>query len=330
MADGSPSASAASQVGGPVARLRRWLLLDAPRALIAGGLLASTVLLIAGLGWADLIGVTRVGPVRSLFGAIVTGVFTVVSIVLAINQLVLSRVFGSPAALTDRMEGNVAFRDRVADDLDRPTAPTDPQAFIQALVDALGDRVDALRVDDEDVAAAADLSELADDIDGYAATVGDRLEGRDFGTFAVLSAILRDDYSENVRAARALRREHGDALPDATVGALEDVVTLLESVGIARQYFKTLYIQQELAGLSRRLLYLGIPALVTGVVTILAYARPAGPPLSGVALTVAVALAVGLSVSPLMVLFAAVLRLATIARLTSTVGPFTPREERAE
>ncbi|MFC7068914.1 hypothetical protein [Halobaculum lipolyticum] len=326
-AGGTGAGGRATDPAGAAERLRRWTLLDGRRSVVAAVPVVATVGVVFGLGAVGVLGVTGSGPVSSLFGAVITGVFTLVSIVLAINQLVLSRVFGSPNDLTDRMAGNLSFRDRVARATDGDLPPTDPQDFLGAVVDGLGERADDLG-DRVDADSADQLTALATDVGEYAADLTERLDGEDFGTFDVLSTVLRDDYSDTLRAARNRRRD-GD-LDDATAAALDDIVALLRTVGIARQYLKTVYIQQELAALSRTLLYLSFPSLVAAVCTLLLYARSGGPPIGGTALLAVVAVAVGVTVSPLATLGAHVLRLATIARLTSTVGPFTPREERTE
>lgn len=299
----------------------RWaVLLDGDRLALAAAVLAAVFLVVLALLEADVVGVSKTGPMRNLFAGVVTGVFTVVSIILAINQLVLSRVFGSPEELAGRMEGTRSFRRSVERHADLDAAPTDPGAFLSALVRALGEHADRLG----ESTTSEEVREYAGDIRTYADGVADDLEGTR-ATFPVLSAVLRDSYSGRLRRARELRRAL-DLDAEAASG-LETVVELLKSVGVARQYFKTIYVQQELAQLSRLLMYLGVPALVVAAVTVLLYARPGGPVLSGFALRAFVAAALTVSFAPLVVLLSYVLRIATIARLTATVGPFTPAEE---
>lgn len=299
----------------------RWtVLVGASRLGIAVAVLAVVFAVVYGLLAAGVVGVSKTGPMRNLFGAVVTGVFTVVSIILAINQLVLSRVFGSPSNLADRMDGTRSFRRSVERHADLDAAPTDPGAFLAALVDALGDHADRLA----DAATDDEVREYAGDIRGYADDVAGELEDRQ-ATFAVLSTVLSDSYSGRLRRARELR-ESVD-LDGSAAGSLDTIAELLEHVGVARQYFKTVYVQQELAQLSRLLMYLGVPALVIAALAVLLYARAGGPVLAGPALRAFVAAALTLSFAPLVVLLSYVLRIATIARLTATVGPFTPVEE---
>lgn len=298
---------------------RRTVLLEADRLHVAAAVLGSIFLVVLSLTWLDVVGVVRTGPMRNLFAGVVTGVFTVVSIILAINQLVLSRVFGSPDELEERMDATIEFRRRLEEHADVGAAPTDPGAFLAETVEALGDAAGRLRAvtDEEAVDYGATLEAYADE-------VGSDLRGTS-GTFAVLSTVLRDNYSENIRRARHLRRRR-DLSADAR-DALDEMVELLRTVGVARQYFKTLYLQQELAKISRLLMYLGVPALLVAALAVLLYAREGGPPISGAGLELVVAAALTLSFAPLVVLLSYVLRIATIARLTASVGPFTPQEE---
>lgn len=299
--------------------LDRKLLLEADRLALAGVVLVvvfGTVLAATRTGF---VGVTKVGPMRNLFAGVVTGVFTLVSIILAINQLVLSRVFGSPDELEDRMSGIVSFRRSAEQHAGVTVAPTEPGAFLATLVGSLGDRANDLSETTE-----GEVAEYADALVEYADSVGGDLDGRS-GTFSVLSAILRDNYSRNVRQARLFRR--GRDLPTPADEALVDVERLLKDIGVTRQFLKTVYVQQELANLSRLLMYLGVPALLVSALSVMLYARAGGPSLSGLALEGYVAVALTVSFAPLIVLLSYVLRIATIARLTATVGPFTPKEE---
>ena len=67
---------------------RQRLLLRTSRLLITGVLVASAFLLVFGLG---SLGVASQSTMSSLFCGIITGLFTLTSVVLTINQLVLSR-----------------------------------------------------------------------------------------------------------------------------------------------------------------------------------------------------------------------------------------------
>lgn len=67
-----------------------------------------------------------------------------------------------------------------------------------------------------------------------------------------------------------LARPRG-TLPDAVVEAVDGIEALLGDIHVAQLYFKTVYVQQELADLSVALLYVGFAALLGGGFTILSY-----------------------------------------------------------
>jgi hypothetical protein len=108
---------------------------------------------------------------------------------------------------------------------------------------------------------------------------------------------------------------------------LSALATALELYGPTREHFKTLYFQAELVDLSRAVLYAAVPSLVT-TLSSLFFFDPAAYP--GTTLGVAdavllVAAGVSAAILPFAVLLAYVLRIATIAGRTLSVGPFILR-----
>jgi hypothetical protein len=308
----------------------RYLLLDADRGAVAAVIWLASFAVVLGLGWADVIGADRSGPVSALLRATVSGLFTLVTVVITINQLILSRVLGSPGELEREMERSTGFRDRVADRANVREMPTDPGAFLRLVAESARDRCDDLR---RAAATEADGDAVAE-VERYLARVDplveDVLDGLDDGmaeTYGILRVVLLDDFSDTISVGRRIARTHEDALSSETTDALAGVVDLLETISIVRQYLKTLYIQQALSRVSGLVLYLGFPALVLLSVTLLAYARTGGTVLTGDALMLLVTAALTAAFAPLAVLLSYVSRLAAIARLTTSVGPFKPQEE---
>ena len=93
----------------------------------------------------------------------------------------------------------------------------------------------------------------------------------------------------------------------------------------ARQTFKTMYVQHELATLSRRLLYVGLPTLVGGGVLVLVYPTLVETVAGRGPLLVVAAAGITLVFLPFIVLLSHTLRIATIAARTGDFGPFVPR-----
>jgi hypothetical protein len=128
-------------------------------------------------------------------------------------------------------------------------------------------------------------------------------------------------------AVRQIRNTHGESLPIEVKRELHALEELLESVAVVRQFFKTLALQQDFTVLSRLLVYSGLFALVVSLSVTLVYSVDAVAVPASV-LPVLVPLAVGVAVAPLAVFAAYVLRAATVAYRTVSVGPFVPPGER--
>ncbi|MEF8841286.1 MAG: hypothetical protein V5A62_06615 [Haloarculaceae archaeon] len=221
------------------------------------------------------------------------------------------------------MDGAMSFRDDVADALGVPVSPAEPSAFLRALVDLSADRTRAVRdaVDSPD----DELRALLDSTEGNAETVSEGLDGATFGGFDVLSSALDFNYSWKLYAARRALAERG--ADDPAPEPLEGLVEVLRLFGPAREHFKTLYFQSELVGLSRAVLAAALPSLV---VTVAALSFVDVPLLSGTVLGVPISVivtsaVVAVAVTPFVVLFAYVLRIATITGRTLSIGPFILR-----
>ena len=203
----------------------------------------------------------------------------------------------------------------------RWTGSSSPSAFLCALIEAIRDRARALEAaagDDEPVQRVVDATvENAD-------AVVDRLEGANFGEFDVVRTSLDFNYSWKLYATNRLK---GDDRSEETRAALEDLSEALSLYGPAREHFKTLYFQSELISLSRTVLYVSIPSLVTSATVVLLFDVENYPgTVLGLDLGVlVVAAATAVAVAPFAILLSYVLRIATITRRTLAIGPFILR-----
>lgn len=164
-------------------------------------------------------------------------------------------------------------------------------------------------------------------------TYGERLEGfsdAGRGTFDALAAILGSEYADLLQEARRLERTRADGLSATGRGTLEDIETLLQSIAVLRQFFKTTAIQQDLAQLSQVVAYSGFLALVTTYLLTLVYDASSGATLPAGVLEWIAPLGLAVTVVPLAFLISYILRVATISRYTVSVGPFVPPEDRFE
>ena len=305
----------------PGSRIKYWLLLDADRLALTGALLlvifASTVLFGA-LDPTPLPAVlVSTSTVQYAFQALLTAIVTGVTLVVTINQLVLSQELGAVGDQRRRMTGSREFRESVETVVEDAVSPADPAAFVSALLGAIRNMAGELRetaTDDETVTVA---EQLVADTDHVREEVTDA----EFDTFGLVGAMLDFDYSSRLYQVRRLRTDL-EREADATAGR---IVHALELFGIAREHFKTLYFQWELVNLSRRMLYASVPALIVVTGTVLYVDLPGtitGSTLGVSHLVWYVSAAATLALAPFCLLLVYVLRIATVARRTLAIGPF--------
>lgn len=124
-------------------------------------------------------------------------------------------------------------------------------------------------------------------------------------------------------AAVHLQNEYGASIPEAALTELQAIEDLLESLAIVRQFYKTVALQQDFARLSRQLAYAGMIAFLSAILVTLIY-QPNSVTVPLPALPIIVSLGIGIIVTPLALFVAHILRAATVARQTVSVGPFIP------
>lgn len=314
------------------------LLLDANRRVLATGVLVLVYAAVVVAGALDPVplrlAVERSDPVETLFQALLTAVVTGVTLVVTVNQLVLSQELGPLGDQRERLAGATDVRRDAARVTDEAAAPADPATFLRRLVETAAARAETLAEAVDELAEAVDerdgtVEEFTRPLCADAETAAARLDDARFGSFETLRAALAFDYSRHLHAGRRLQGERGAALSPAASDALEDALEALSLFGAGREHVKTLYFQWELIQLSREVLYAAVPALVTSVVgiVVLADAGTVTGTLLGVgALVWVVGAGVAVALAPFALLFAHVLRIATVARRTLAVSPFDLRD----
>lgn len=249
-------------------RLKLWFFLEADRRLVVGILL--------GIVFGTLVGVGYLYPpaenairtsdsVDTLFQGLLTATITIVTLVLTINQLVLSQELGAVKDQRERMVGAMEFRNDVADVVQTPVSPSRPAQFLRALIDMSGEHAEELRnsipnAADEEL--RSEIEDITDSLIGNADRASKGLDGARFGEFDVISSALDFNYSWKIFAARRIHERYRDELDETGTEALEQLIEVLQLFGPAREHFKTLYFQWDLINLSRRILVASIPSLL--------------------------------------------------------------------
>jgi len=314
-------------------RWKLWLLLEADRWLVTAVLLAVVFASFLAVGYLSPTAENAIrtsDSVDTLFQGFLTATITGVTLVLTLNQLVLSQELGAVKDQRERMEGAMSFREDVADAIEAPVSPSRPAQLLRALVQVAGERAaeieDAVAESDDDLRAA--VTDLTDSLVENADRVAVGLDDARFGEFDVISSALNFNYSWKVFAARRIRETYGDALGEDASATLDRLIEVLELFGPAREHFKTLYFQRELIDLSRRILVASLPALIVSGVMIAFFNDTAySATVFGVeTLVLVIAVAATVSVFPFLVLLAYVMRIATVTKHTLSIGPFILRE----
>lgn len=308
-----------------VEEVTRWIYLDGHRGLLSGLLLAGVFGASLLLVRAGLVTPAEAGDVTALSGSLIGGMLPFITVVLAINQLILSAEFGTTGAFRERLEETHRYREEIEEHTNVSPSPVEPSAFLRTLIRKKREVSAGLR--DASTDASPALRETIDDYVGSTTPKDDdavdQLEGATFGTFAVISTIL--DYNDpwQLQEVRRIRERFEDELSEAMDDRLDRLEALLRDIHVARQYFKTVHMQQELADLSKVLLYVGFPALVGGAFVILAYGNLLALELHPYVYVFVVSATITALFSPFAVLFVYVLRIATVGRRTAAdFGPF--------
>jgi len=269
-----------------------------------------------------------VGPnssVSTVFGSgLTSGIVTLLTVALSINQLVLSRVFGSVDVLTERLNGSRELRQTVESIAGVPSSPNDPAEFLSLIAMTITDRAEGIVAvsDGTDWDPPTKLTDSLRDLAAYGENLDSNLESK-AQLSALISTLLGTEYAENMTAVRYLQNEYAESIPEDVAGEFQAIETLLESIAVVRQFYKTITIQEDLATLSRQLVYSGITALMATFIVALMYLT-SSVTLPILVLPVVVSIGIGIIIAPLALFVSYILRAATVARKTVSVGPFIP------
>ncbi|MCG1007388.1 hypothetical protein [Halorubrum lacusprofundi] len=302
-----------------------WVLMEGDRRVVASGITVSIVGIIGALIWGDMLAVGPDSAVDSLFSSGLTaGVITLITISLSINQLVISRVFGTVKSLTDRLDGARELHEDVATLAGQPSSPNDPSAFLSLIAQTLSERVATLRAMNEsgDWDPPSEVTNALRDIGEYGENIDSHLDDN-IQVDSVLTILLGPEYAVNLNAIQHLQNGYAESFSEAVQAELQAIDELLESIAIVRQFYKTIALQQDFAELSRMIVYTGLIAFVTTIAVTLIY-RENTVSIPPSTVPIVVSLGIGVVTVPLTLFVSYILRAATVARKTVSVGPFIP------
>jgi len=317
-------------------RLKVQLLLSANRFLVAAGfalLIYGTFLFVSVVAAPNLQAEIRsADTIETLFDTMISVIVTGTTLVITINQLVISQENGPLGDQRKRISDAMDFR-TYSSELFGDAPPADPNEFLYRLVEVSHERAMALRrliVDDEDHSDELrdQVDEFVDSLDGNADEVKAELEDANFGDFDVLTAALNYNYSWKIYQIERLTQTFGDEIGDDEDHAFHQLQTALTMFGPVREHIKTLYFEWALIDLSRYILYAAIPALaVAGSMQAIVGAETFGGVTFGIPdATWVVGAAFTFTLIPFLLFASYVLRIATVAQRTLAIGPLILRE----
>ena len=300
----------------------RWFLVEANRWVLAGLFSAGVFLAFFVLGWAGVIGVTPEDPPTLLLSVLIAGNLTLVPITITINQLVLSREFGKPHELRTRDEGVRQLREDLEELADVAHIPPSPKEYRRVLVETVDERADDVQAaadatDDEELRQHVDT--FRERVDASTGQLNRALDTAEFGSFELLSAMLRVNSGWLMEGVHDLQHGRLATLPDEPLDRMEQTLRLFN---VSRQYTKTLHMQKEISTLSRLLLYVGFAALLTSSLVMLLYASPIQTSLPPTALLAVVSLTNTVAFTPIAFLLSYMLRLSTVVSYTPLRNAF--------
>lgn len=312
-------------------RVKKWVLVDGPRSVVAVMTVIGLFAFVTAVSVSSLAPWASTRPVFYVFVGLITGNVTVVTVVVSISQLLLSKELKAPHELRAQMDSAIEYRAEVEDAVDR-VPPVEPLEFLRLLFETVrrdAQRLGGLARNETDGVVADDIDYAVAAVTDRATTVDALLQDADTTTINVLSATLTVNYADEIRHLRQIQSDYGDELPDDVNDGIDALVGHLQDIDIARQYFKTIYLQEELAVLSRALVLVGLPALVVIVSGLFVFTASTGASVSRPVLTVLLPAIVAVGFVPLAVLLSFVLRIATVSQRTAAMVPFrTPKQGR--
>ena len=306
-------------------RVRSWVLLDGNRNTLAAGIVIVGFFVFTWLGYSGFLDLGRTTtPMLYLYSALAGGNITLITIVITISQLILSRELRSPRELQLELESAEEYQKSVEAETSGPGVPEHPKEFLRVLVSNTHGYVMTLdsTIDEQsNTTLQTELTLLTSNLQTELKETLEELETSRRGVFPALATILDADFSARLNRSRWIRRANKDELSEAQHILLKDLEQRIEQLDIARQYFKTIYIMQELADIAKLVIYSGIIATITTLV-FLVFTGYNQTPISPLDRLILVPLSVSIGLVPLALLIAHVLRIITVARRTAAITPF--------
>ena len=306
---------------------REWVVLTGDRLIV------SLIGVVTLLGLFTVVAHTRYVPLQKetpilffLF-ALISANFTLIAIVTSLSQFVLSRRLESPGEIRTKTRETLSYREDVGETIGQQVMPVRPDAFFLTLYQHVHDelaRLEGASDQGRTRRARNELHDLTAGLQTHVDFVIDLLQRPASGLKHALFTSLSADYEEDVHRTWYLQTEHSDEFTAAVADPLERLTETLEHIEVASRMFRTIFIESEVAELSRFLLYIGLPVQIGAVMVMLLYTIPSSqPPLPESTLRILIPLITTAGFTPFIVLTSYVIRFTVVARRTADTFPFS-------
>ncbi|WP_049941575.1 hypothetical protein [Haloterrigena turkmenica] len=312
-----------------LAGFREWFVVEGDRVAVAVLLSGVILALLVVLRWLGIISFTNPNSVTRVASGMIAGTFSLVTLVVSVNQLILSQEFSAAGRARDRLEGVIDFRRKVATTAMVPASPATPTRILELLVESIrhdaADLADAVENSDDEVREP--ITRYTNAVQKRTGRVDEVLEEGEFGSFTAISAAINYDEAWHLHVGTHLRGEYGDELSPTASERLDELIDSLKLFGVAREQLKTTYLQRELTRFSQLTIYWGVPSILSAILIGLLYGDFAGPSVSVAVLPFITTGLIIVGLSPLSLLVSYILRTATVTRRTASVGPMVPQKD---
>lgn len=306
---------------------REWLVLTGDRVAVAGVIFLVLVITLAAIVASGMVPFRNETPVLFLLFALIAANFTLIAIVTSLSQFVLGRRLESPGEIREKMEETIEYREAVGRTIGETVMPVRPDVFLLHLFQHARtelDRLDELQSEGRTKLAREELETLVNDLSDHCDYVIEVLTSPSSGVKHALFVSLSANYENAVHQAWILQAERSDEFTEEAAEPLEALANTLQHIEVASRVVKTVFIESEVAELSRYLLYVGFPVQLAAVALTLLYTVPAWQlPLPMPVLRVVVPAVIAAGFAPFLLLSSYVVRLTVVARRTADTFPFS-------
>ncbi|WP_246998574.1 hypothetical protein [Halosolutus gelatinilyticus] len=314
---------------GGLAGAREWFVVEGSRTRVAALLSVAVFVLLVLLHEVGIISFANPNSVTRVASGMIAGTFSLVTLVVSVNQLILSQEFSAAGKARDRLDGVMEFRRDIADNAAVSATPATPTRALELIVESIRDDAEKLdaAVADHDRDVREEITRYTNDVRRRTERVAEMLERAEYGSFTAVSAAINYDEAWHLYAATHLRGEYADSLSPVAIDRLDELTDSLKLFNVAREQFKTTYLQRELTRFSQLTIYFGVPSILSAIVIGLLYAEFTGPSVSATVLPYVVSALTVVVLLPLTLLASYILRTATVTRRTASIGPMIPQKD---